>query len=143
MLQAFGLARLGRDAETRFTPGGDAVCNLSLAFDIRNKNEKLTQWVDAALWGKQAEALAEYLVKGKQIAVQLEDLRIEEFTDRDGNKRSKLAARVAKIDLAGGGRDEGAAPAPASRQAPAPAPRPAAKTAGGSGFDDMDDDIPF
>jgi len=140
MLQAFGLARLGRDAEVRQTNGGDSVATLSLAFDLRVKGEKITQWVEAALWGNQAEALEEYLIKGKQIAVQLEDMRIEEFTDRDGNKRSKLIARVSRLDLAGG-REGGAAPAPAPRQAPAP--RAAAKPAGGSGFDDMDDDIPF
>ena len=140
MAQLIGLARLGRDAELRTTQSGDAVASLSLAMDYRAGREKETQWVDGALYGKQADALAQYLVKGKLICVTLDDVHIEEYPKRDGGTGTKLVGRVSKLELAGGGRDDGERTAPpAQRQAPKPAPKSSA-----SGFDDMDDsDVPF
>lgn len=70
-MNAYGLARLGRDAELRTTGNGDTVATLALAFTRRVKGEKLTQWVDGALWGKRAESLAPYLLKGGLVAVTL------------------------------------------------------------------------
>ena len=140
MAQLIGLARLGRDAELRTTQSGDAVASLSLAMDYRAGREKETQWVDGALWGKMAETLTQYLVKGKLVCVTLDDVHIEEFQRRDGTAGTKLVGRVSKLELAGGGRDDGERTAPpAQRQAPKPAPKASA-----SGFDDMDDsDPPF
>ena len=142
-MNAFGLARLGRDCEVRFMPNGDAVANLSLAFAWGKKGEdgrQQTAWVDGALYGKMAEALAQYLVKGKLICVTLDDVHIEEFQRRDGTAGTKLVGRVSKLELAGGARDDGGRPAPTElRQAPKPPPKSSA-----SGFDDMDDEeIPF
>lgn len=137
-MNAYGLARLGRDAELRNTINGDTVATLALAFTRRVKGEKLTQWVDGALWGKRAESLAPYLLKGGLVAVTLEDVHIETFTRQTGDGH-KLAGRVIDVELAGGG-ERTAAPAP--RQAPAPRPAPATAPMG-SGFDDLDSDIPF
>ena len=137
-MNAYGLARLGRDAELRTTSNGDTVATLALAFTRRVKGEKLTQWVDGALWGKRAESLAPYLLKGGLVAVTLEDVHIETFTSQNGDGH-KLAGRVIDVELAGGG-ERTAAPAPAPRAAPAPRPAPSA----GSGFEDMGgDEIPF
>lgn len=110
-MKAFGLARIGRDVEVRYIPSGEAVASLSLAFTRRVKGEKLTQWVDAALWGKRAESLAPYLAKGGLIAVTLEDVHIETYQKNGGGEGFKLAARVVDVELAGGG--EGAPKAPA------------------------------
>lgn len=137
-MNAYGLARLGRDAELRTTSNGDTVATLALAFTRRVKGEKLTQWVDGALWGKRAESLAPYLLKGGLVAVTLEDVHIETFTSQKGDGH-KLAGRVIDVELAGGG-ERTAAPAP--RQAPAPRPAPATASMG-SGFDDLDSDVPF
>lgn len=143
--QLFGLARIGRDAEVRFTTGGDPVAGLSLAFNYGRKGEdgkRPTQWVDASLWGKLAEALSPYLLKGTQVSVTLDDVHIEHFKKGDGTPGAKLVGRVSSIELASSGEQREAAPARAS--APAPAPRPAPRTAAPStGFDNMDDDIPF
>jgi hypothetical protein len=67
-MQLIGLARLGRDAEAR-TVGENVVANLGLAFDYYDpkstaQNKRSTTWVDAALWGKQATSLEQYLKKG-------------------------------------------------------------------------------
>ncbi len=144
-MKAFGLGRVGRDVELRYTPDGSAVANVSLAFNWGKKGDdgkRSTTWVDAALWNKQAEALAAHLIKGTAVAVTLSDVHIETFQARDGTPGSKIVARVDSLEFAGGGQQQGAAPAQAPARAPAPAPRPAApKTA--TGFDDMDDDIPF
>lgn len=137
-MKAFGLARLGRDAEIRTTSNGEQVATLALAFSYGRKGsdgKRPTQWVDAALWGKRAEALAPYLLKGGLVSVSLEDVHVETFEGKNGPGH-KLAARVVDVELAGGG-ERTAAPAPAPR----PAPRPPASAS--SGFDDMDSDIPF
>ena len=139
MIQLFGLARIGRDADLRSTSGGDQVASLSLAFSYGRKGQdgkRPTQWVDGAIWGKRAEALAPYLTKGTLVAVTLEDVHIETFKKSDGTEGTKLAGRVTEIDLAGGGERQ-AAPAPA------PAPRPQRQPQRNDGFEDTDDSIPF
>jgi single-strand DNA-binding protein len=135
-----GLARLGRDAELRYASSGDAVCTLSLAFNYGQKGadgKRPSQWVDAALWGKRAEALQPYLLQGGLVCVTLSDPHIETFERRNGSPGHKLAARVLDIELAGGREEREAAAATAPKPT---TPKPAA---GGNSFDDMTDDIPF
>lgn len=141
----YGLARLGRPAEVRYTPDGKAVANLALAFNYGRRGDdgnRPTQWVDGALWGERAEKLAEHLTKGRLLFVTLADVHIETYEGREGQGH-KLVGFINAIEFAGPAPD--AAPAPAPRQAPArapaAAPRPAPKS--NTGFDDMDDDIPF
>lgn len=155
-MKAYGLARLGRDAEVRYTQGGEPVASLSLAFSYGRKGDdgrRSTQWVDGSLWGKRAEALAPYLLKGGLVVVSLEEVHAETYQGQNG-EATKLVGRVADIELAGGGERQQAAPAQApARQAPArPAPQNngyrtsnarQAPAAAGSGFDDMADDVPF
>ena len=133
---ANGLARIGRDVELRYLPQGDAVANLSLAFTYGRKGadgNRPTQWVEASIWGKRAEALAPYLLKGGLVSVTLEDVCIETYQGKNGEGH-KLTGRVLAIDLVPNGkRDE---------QSQAPRPARQAQQAS-SGFDDMDDDIPF
>ena len=141
-MQLIGLARLGRDAEARAV-GDNTVANLSLAFDYydpKAEKKRSTTWIDAALWGKQATSLEQYLTKGTQVCCTVDDLHMETFQGRNG-EGVKLVGRITSIKLAGG-RQDGAAPAPTPARAPAPAPRAAAAPASG-GFADMDDDIPF
>lgn len=159
-MKGFALARLGRDAEIRYTHGGEPVASLSLAISYGRKGEdgkRPTQWVEGSLWGKRAEALAPYLTKGGLVVVTMEDVHTETYQGRNG-EATKLVGRVTDIELAGGGERQQAAPsqAPAqatARQAPA---RPAAQNNGyrasnarpapaapASGFDDMTEDVPF
>ena len=69
------VGNLGRDAELRYTPGGAAIASANMAttevWNDRNGNrQERTEWVRVSIWGKQAESLQEYLVKGKQIYVE-------------------------------------------------------------------------
>lgn len=164
-----GVFRVARDAEVR-DAGQYRVATLALVFEHGTRKDPATgyypsQFVDAGLWGDQADRMAPHLTKGTIVSAILEAPHIEEYQKRDGSTGVKLAARVLKIDFvprqaedAGGGgqRQEQAAPparsAPPSRSAPpprtvppTPPPRQAAAPAArqGSGFDDMDDDIPF
>jgi single-strand DNA-binding protein len=138
-MKANGLARIGRDAELRHTPGGAAVANVSLAFTFGKKGDdgnRPTQWVDASLWGQRAESITPFLQKGKQIVAYLEDVHLQTFTKGDGTQATKMVARLADLEFVSGGEQ-------ASSQ-PKPQPKPqAAPQSHGSGFDDMDDDIPF
>lgn len=137
-----GLVRLGRDAEIRYTTGGDPVANLSLAFNYGRKGEdgkRTTQWIDASLWGDRAVSLQQYLTKGTALVVVLEDVHVETYQKRDGAQGSKLVGRVTLLEFAG-------RPAEEKREAPptppAPARAPTTTSAPGS-FNDFEDDIPF
>lgn len=144
MAKMIGLARLGRDAELRYSPSGDAVCNLSLAFTYGQKQQdgnRPTQWVDASLWGKRAEQLVQYLTKGSVHCFTLSDVHLETYTGKNGDG-VKLVARVDDVELgprAGG--DAGQAQQPASRPAAQPQPQQSRPAPRQEQFDDTD--IPF
>ena len=95
------LIRIGRDAELRRTPQGKAVCSIAGAYDVGYGDNKKTQWIDCALWEKRAESLAQYLVKGQECMVTLDDVYIDIYEGQNG-PRSTLKARVVDIKLCGG-----------------------------------------
>lgn len=140
-MQLIGLARLGRDAELKYTAGGKAVANLSLAFNYGmrdpNTKEQPTQWIDASLWNERAEKLAQYLTKGKQVYVILTDPHIETYEKRDGSSGAKIVAMVNVIEFAGSAKQEGG-----QDSAPAQAAAPAKQKLPGN-VQDVEDDIPF
>ena len=94
--------RIGRDQETRHTNGGMAICSFTVAVDYGYGENKGTNWIRCSLFGKRAEGgLPQYLVKGTQVAVTGE-LRVREYDDKDGNKRTSVEVSVDNIDLVGG-----------------------------------------
>jgi single-strand DNA-binding protein len=101
------VGNLGRDAEVRYTPGGAAVSKFSIATtevwnDKSGQRQERTEWHNIDLWGKQAESLSEYLVKGKQVYVEGR-LQTDEYTDKDGNKKKSTKVRCDRVVLLGGG----------------------------------------
>jgi single-strand DNA-binding protein len=105
--KAIIVGNLGRDAELRYTPGGVAVATLNVATteswkDKGGQRQEKTEWHRIVLWGKPAESLSEYLVKGKQIYI---EGRIEtrQWEDKDGNKRYTTEIRADKVTLLSGG----------------------------------------
>lgn len=159
----------GRDPEIRYLPSGQAVANVSVATSSRRKDRNSgetvedTQWHRVTFYDRLAEIAGEYVKKGRPIYVEGR-LKYGKYTDQSGVERNTVDIIATELQLLGGregmggGNDEGGgggggyAPraaaggggrpaAPAPRQAPAaPAPAPARQS---SGFDDMDDDIPF
>jgi len=102
------IGNLGRDAEVKYTAGGQAVAKFSMACTEQwtgkdGQRHERTEWVNVEVWGRTAEAVGEYLVKGKQVFVQGK-LQTDEYTDRDGNKRKATKVRADRVVLLGGGR---------------------------------------
>ena len=118
---------LGKDAELKKMPNGDAICNFSVA-DSQGR-DKPTIWWNCGLYGKRAESLSQYLTKGQAVTV-TGSVSEREWTDKEGNKRKSMDVRVSDVALQGGRKD--AEPQQERRQAPAPQQ---------SSIDD--DDIPF
>ena len=101
------VGNLGRDAEVRYTPGGAAVARFSIATtevwnDKSGQRQERTEWHNIDLWGKQAESLSEYLVKGKQVYVEGR-LQTDEYTDKEGQKKKSTKVRCERVVLLGGG----------------------------------------
>lgn len=118
---------LGKDAELKKMPNGDAICNFSVA-DSQGR-DKPTIWWNCGLYGKRGESLSQYLTKGQAVTV-TGSVSEREWTDKEGNKRKSMDVRVSDVALQGGRKD--AEPQQERRQAPAPQQ---------SSIDD--DDIPF
>jgi len=104
-----GVTRIGNDPTVRYTTGGDAVLDLSLAYNHGKKQEdgkKPTQWVNATLWGPRAEKMAQYLSKGSQVFVSCSDVHVNTFEKKDGTPGYSLKARIDTIDFVQGGKPE-------------------------------------
>lgn len=148
----------GRDPEIRYLPSGQAVANVSVATSTRRKDKNTgesvedTQWHRVTFYDRLAEIAGEYVKKGQPIYVEGR-LKYGKYTDPAGVEKNTVDIIATEMQLLGkregmGGpaSEEGGAysrPAPASRPA-APPQRPAAAAAKpGTGFENMDDDIPF
>lgn len=105
MIQGTFAGRLGRDADLRQTPAGKSVCNFSVAVDKRNGQDKVTMWIDAAIWEKRAEALAQYLTKGTPVVISGE-IGIRQYQAKDGTEKAALTCNVREITLMGSGTRE-------------------------------------
>jgi single-strand DNA-binding protein len=103
-MKASGIARIGKDVEVRYSPNGDAIANISLAFSYGKKQsdgKRATQWVDATLFGKRAESLAPYLKKGGQIVAYLSDVNVQTYESKN-NQGVKLVGKIDDLELIGG-----------------------------------------
>lgn len=134
---------LGRDAEIRYLPDGTAVSNFSVATTEKRKDrsgesQETTTWFRVNLWGKQADALNQYLTKGRQVYVEGK-LSQQEYTDRDGNRRTSLDIRASDVQLLGSRSDESHSGG-SSFSSPA---RPSGSSAPQTEGDEPESDIPF
>jgi single-strand DNA-binding protein len=159
------MGNLGRDPEVRYLPSGDPVANITIATSSRYKNKagemvEETEWHRVTFFGRLAEIASQYLKKGRPVYVEGR-IKTRKYTDKDGvekyatdiiaNEMQLLGGREGMGEPSQGGDDDGGysrqvpgsrpAAAPSRQAAAAPAPAPAVRS--GSGFDDMDDDIPF
>jgi len=159
------LGNLGRDPETRYTTGGDAVTNLRIATteqwkDKSGEKQEKTEWHSVVLFGRQAEVAGEYLKKGRSVYIEGR-LQTRKWTDKEGVEKYSTEIVADRMQLIGGAREGGgggggggdvefsgggsgggsSAPGGGSSSggggARGAAKPPAKKT------DDFDDDIPF
>ncbi len=151
------LGNLGRDPETRYTTGGDAVTNLSIATseqwkDKSGEKQERTEWHRVVLFGRQAEIAGEYLKKGRSVYIEGR-LQTRKYTDKDGDEKYSTEIVGDRMQLIGGGRDASGGDAEFSSSPGGGAPtrrEPATASAGGgksSGAKKnvyhFPDDIPF
>jgi single-strand DNA-binding protein len=138
------IGNLGRDPETRYTTGGDAVTNLNIATseqwkDKSGEKQERTEWHRVVLFGRQAEIAGEYLKKGRSVYIEGR-LQTRKYTDKDGAEKystevvlSRFRGDLVLLDSRGGDRE--AAPArngSMTNEAPQSFER-----------NEMDDEIPF
>ena len=153
------LGNVGRDPEMRYLPDGKAAASISLATTSKRKNRETgeviedTQWHRVQFFERLAEIVGEYVRKGHPIYVEGR-IKYGKYTDQAGVEKNTCDIVATELQLLGGRDQQGQQSAPQQqRQAPAqqrgapaarqPAPRQAMPPASSSGFDDMDQDIPF
>jgi single-strand DNA-binding protein len=105
------LGNLGRDPETRYTTGGDAVTNLNIATseqwkDKNGEKQERTEWHRVVLFGRQAEIAGEYLKKGRSVYIEGR-LQTRKYTDKDGVEKYSTEIVGDRMQLIGGARDGG------------------------------------
>jgi single-strand DNA-binding protein len=157
------IGNLGRDPEVRYTPNGAAICNITIAtsrnWKDKNSGEKMeeTEWHRVVFYDRLAEIAGEYLKKGRSVYVEGR-LKTRKWQDKDGVEKYTTEIIADNMQLlggrdggGGGGGEEGGGGgysrgAQQSERPSAPAARPAASkpaAKSSTGFDEMDDDIPF
>jgi single-strand DNA-binding protein len=136
-----GVITLGQDCELKQTAKGTSVIEVNGAYNTGYGDNKETQWLKGSMYGRQAEALAQYLVKGQKAFVCCNSVKMEAYIAKDGQARPVLKANIQDLELvarpsSGGGDNRQSS----DFQSPRPA-RPAQQPNGvGGGFDD---DLPF
>jgi single-strand DNA-binding protein len=160
------LGNLGRDPETRYTTGGDAVTNLRIATseqwkDKSGEKQERTEWHTVVLFGRQAEIAGEYLKKGRSVYIEGR-LQTRKYTDKEGVEKYSTEIVADRMQLIGSARDAGGGGGEAEFSGgEAGGGRRSGGGAGGGGggggsgasrggaapskknTDDFDDDIPF
>ena len=152
------IGNLGRDPETRYTTGGDAVTNLRIATteqwkDKNGEKQEKTEWHSVVLFGRQAEVAGEYLKKGRSVYIEGR-LQTRKYTDKEGVEKYSTEVVGDRMQLlgsregGGGGASSGGADADSGSGGGGGAARSGGAPAKGGGgakpkTDDFDDDIPF
>jgi single-strand DNA-binding protein len=139
------IGNLGKDPELRYTPGGAAVANFSIATNERWKDkegnqQERTEWHNIVLWGRLAEIANDYLKKGSAVYIEGR-LQTRSWEDRDGNKRYTteiVGTQMQMLGRAEAGAGGRSAEAGSERNMGASPPSDEKK-----GSDEVDDDLPF
>jgi len=126
---------LARDAKINSTEKGDSVGSFSVGVKSGYGDKAVTNWINCSLWGKRADSLAPYLMKGQGVAISGE-LSLRKYKSKDGSEGASMEVRVQDVTLIGSKEDR----APMT-------PQMASKSTskGDGGFDAFDDDssLPF
>ena len=146
------IGNLGKDPEMRYLPSGEAIANFSVATSeawtdkTSGDKKEATEWHRVVFFGRTAEVVGQYVKKGSKIYVEGR-LQTRKWQDKEGQERYTTEVRgdvMRMLDRRG----EGSAPmeqdaTQAESRRPAPARAAPAPARAASGFEDMDDDIPF
>ena len=136
------VGNLGRDPETRYTTGGEAICNIAVATSDRWKDKatgeqrEATEWHRISAFGKLAEIMGQYLKKGSQVYIEGK-IRTRKYTDKDGIEKFATDIIADQMQMLGG-KSEGT-----QEQSKPPARSEASAGRGVSSTEQIDDSIPF
>jgi single-strand DNA-binding protein len=146
------IGNLGKDPEVRFTSGGQAVANFTIATneswtDKQGQKQERTEWHRIVVWGKLAELCGEYLSKGRQCFVEGR-LQTREWTDKEGKKNYTTEVVAQNVQFLGA-RGDGAGPRARTQNgsheygSPPPGMEETANGASPASGPPPEDDIPF
>lgn len=138
--KAMLIGNVGQDPEIRYTPGGDAVANLSVATsekwkDKQGDKQEKTEWHRIVAFGRRAEVIGEYVTKGSKLYIEGK-LQTKKWQDQSGNNRYTTEIIADKIQMLGGNSDGGQQQRAPQQQRQQPAQQQESAP-------DFDDDIPF
>lgn len=134
---------IGRDAEVRYLPSGQAVLNVAVANNVGFGDKQQTLWITVALWGKRAEGqLQNYLKKGQQVFVSGE-LTQREYRANDGATKTSLELNANILDLVGKRGDSGSIQQNYPTSPASTSPVAESRTEPDNFDAPYDDDIPF
>jgi single-strand DNA-binding protein len=123
---------LARDAKINSTEKGDSVGSFSVGVKSGYGDKAVTNWINCSLWGKRADSLAPYLMKGQGVAISGE-LSLRKYKSKDGSEGASMEVRVQDVTLIGSKEDRAPmTPQMASKSIPK----------GDGGFDNFED-VPF
>jgi len=139
---------VGKDGELRYLPNGDAILSFSVALSSGYGEKKLTSWMNCSLFGKRAESVAPFILKGSRIGINGE-FSARPWKSKEGIEKLSLEVRVADVTLLGGKSTVGdqhseGKPEQQQRSAQSAPSKPAQdQSSAPRNFDSFDDDIPF
>ena len=141
------VGRLGRDPETRYTGGGQAVANFSVATDETYKDrngerQKRTEWHRITVWGKQAEIAQQYLKKGSLVYIEGR-IQTREWQDKEGQKRTSFDIVANNFRMLGGRGEGGSGGGRGGDEFDQSGPSEEPMGGGQGGPEISDEDIPF
>ena len=141
------IGNLGKDPETRYMSNGDAVTNITLATtdtwkDKNGEKQEKTEWHRVTFYRKLAEIAGEYLKKGRSVYVEGR-LETRKWTDKSGVERYTTDIIATDMKMLGSRAGSGSLESPPEHEEDSSMPSRPSSTKGPSGFDDMEDDIPF
>ena len=138
------LGNLGRDPELRYTQGGQAVANFTLATsenwnDKNGERVERTEWHRVVVWGRVAELCSQYLSKGRSVYLEGR-IQTREWEDKEGQKRYTTEVNAQTVQFLGNNRTEGSGTSHGGNAQPESTP---ADSTGSGGPPAPGDDIPF
>jgi len=141
------IGNLGKDPETRYMSNGDAVTNITLATtdtwkDKNGEKQEKTEWHRVTFYRKLAEIAGEYLKKGRSVYIEGR-LETRKWTDKNGVERYTTDIIASDMKMLGNRSGSGSFESTPDQEEGNSAPSRSSSAKSPSGFDDMDDDIPF
>lgn len=116
--KAIFVGHLGADPDMRYTPQGQAVCSFRIAVSRKwGEGKEETLWVKVSTWGNLAETCSKFLTKGRLVLVEGDRLKVDAYTNKEGQPAASLELTAQTVKFLGGRGDNGGSGQPTQTQA--------------------------